>query len=410
MAKNTPVLETVRALMARAEHPNTPAAEAELALAQANRLMIRHAIDEAVLRSGMSEAERRAPVKETWVWMGRYTEYSPYLRSMLQAIADANRCMVVIADRYSEAEVTVIGFREDVDWVQMLYVSCQLAFLSKLTPTWKRELGLDANVHAFKVAGHSWNQIWARMATGHFGIDEDRLIDKHSYYADRGRIFTGQIQREGGGWWDRDDWREAGLPCGPDSPSNKYLLRAYRRHAKLIGDDNPVETQRLDAYRRSFAEGFANHIEYRLREMAREAEEVVTASGQEVALRDAFADVREAYYREFPELHPEEVRRRQLERIEVTREQRRAEREAEDARIAAMTPAARARYLERKERKAARERKSSERWYEQYEERTRADHSGAYLGRAAARDVNLSRATPVKDEFHHRGKLDAPKA
>lgn len=405
MAKNTSALETIRALMARAEHPNTPPPEAELALRQANRMMARHAIDEAQARASMSEAERRAPVQEVWTWMSGHSEYHPYLRSMLEAIAANNRCMAVIASSYRDAEVTMVGFREDVDWVQMLYTSCQLTFLSKLSPTWNKELGIDANVYAFKVAGHSWNSIWGLMATHHFGIDDDRLHEEYTPYADRGRLYTGRIRREGGGYYDRGDWREFGLPCGPRSPSNKYLLRAYRRHAKLIGDENPIETQRLDAYRRSFAKGFSEQIEYRLRRMKADADEEVAASGQEVALRDAFADVREAFYREFPDLHPEEVRRKQMVRARESRESARREREADDALLAAMTPAARARILERRARKEARERQSNERWWKEYDRRNQGDHSGATLGRQAAESVNLTRATPVKDEFHHRGKL-----
>jgi hypothetical protein len=50
----------VRALLARAEHPETPAAEAQACAAKAAELMLRHAIDEAALRAG--RGDRPEPV------------------------------------------------------------------------------------------------------------------------------------------------------------------------------------------------------------------------------------------------------------------------------------------------------------------------------------------------------------
>lgn len=46
----------VRALLDRAEHPETPEAEAQACAAKAAELMLRHAIDEAALRAGRGEA------------------------------------------------------------------------------------------------------------------------------------------------------------------------------------------------------------------------------------------------------------------------------------------------------------------------------------------------------------------
>src|SRR5262245_6156970 len=56
------ILDRVRKLLAKAEHPSTPPAEAEAMSAKAAELMARHAIDEALLdeaRSDRSTPERR---------------------------------------------------------------------------------------------------------------------------------------------------------------------------------------------------------------------------------------------------------------------------------------------------------------------------------------------------------------
>lgn len=45
---NNAIIDKVRAILDRANHPNTPQAEAETALAMAQRLMMKHGLDEAV--------------------------------------------------------------------------------------------------------------------------------------------------------------------------------------------------------------------------------------------------------------------------------------------------------------------------------------------------------------------------
>lgn len=393
MAKTTSAMETIRRLVALAEDPAATDAERQAALKQANRLMVRHAIDEATIRSHQTAAERSAPVREEWTWLSRWTEYHPYLRSMLDAIARANRVKVVI-DLRPPYHVTVIGMKDDADWVQMLYTNCYLAFVGRLLPEWDNELGIDENAYRLKVAGKTWGEIWYLMATVGFGMDEN---DFYWHHANQGRYH----------------WRGIAtgvrngvlnpLPCTPQSPSVKYLLRAYRRHAKLIGDTNPVETQRHDAYRRSFAKGFAQEIERRLDVMRREADVEVAASGQEVALRDSFEDVLDEYYRQFPDHHPDKVRADSMVAAEKNREYWRKEREAREAMLAAMTERQRAIFLEKEERKAARNRKSNNRYWEQREARDAADHSGTRLGRDAARSVSLTRGTPVKAETSRPG-------
>lgn len=117
MSGDKKLMETVRLLLARAEHPNTPPEEADTALRRANALMARHAIDEALVRATQTARERRAPVVEKWNWASAHTGYGAHLRSMLEAIARYNRVRVHI-ELYAPYGVTVVGFREDVDWVQ----------------------------------------------------------------------------------------------------------------------------------------------------------------------------------------------------------------------------------------------------------------------------------------------------
>ena len=75
MSDDKKLMETVRLLLARAEHPNTPPEEADTALRRANALMARHAIDEALVRATQTARERRAPVVEKWNWASAHEDY-----------------------------------------------------------------------------------------------------------------------------------------------------------------------------------------------------------------------------------------------------------------------------------------------------------------------------------------------
>jgi Protein of unknown function (DUF2786) len=110
-----PVLERVRALLAKAES-TTFEAEAEAFTAKAQELMTRHAIDAAMLsaRGHRSEAPItiRVPIDD------------PYVDAkslLLQFVAENSRCRAVFYDRLAMS--AVIGFAGDVAATEMLFTS-----------------------------------------------------------------------------------------------------------------------------------------------------------------------------------------------------------------------------------------------------------------------------------------------
>lgn len=395
MSGDKKLMETVRLLLARAEHPNTPPEEADTALRRANALMARHAIDEALVRATQTARERRAPVVEKWNWASAHTGYGAHLRSMLEAIARYNRVRVHI-ELYAPYGVTVVGFREDVDWVQMLYTNCYLTFMGRVNPKWDPEASLDANIYTYKIAGYGWFEIWVKMveAMGLSDVVEWRWPN-WKRDADNVRAYPEYVER----------YKAAGIPCGPPvtvpdasaRADNNWMLRAYRRHAKKIGDTQIVSTQRLKAYKLSFAQGFADEIERRLARMDAESREAVgSAPGAELALRDAWVDIEEAFYAEYPDSHPDAIRERNVIRHRDAQAALEQERILRENMLNAMTETQRADFLEKEARKARRERQSNQRYWEDYDRRNRADSSGLRAGRAAAADVALSRGTAVR--------------
>lgn len=383
--KFIPILERVRNLMARAEHPETPAPEAEVCLREANKLMTRHAIDEAVLAATQTKAERRRPVVEKWHWMESRSEHSAYLRTMLAAIARANRCRAVVEFR-DPYDVTVVGMAEDAAWVQTLYTNCYLAFLSRLNPKWDLA-DFDGSVYRYKIAGFTWIEAWWAL------VDAKDVRDRipRDYY----RKNSWRVPRTNS--YDMELYKELGLPRPPVDGKTSTFIAAYRRHAAKIGDHEIISTQHTTAYRRTFAKAFADQIELRLWRMRKDTEEEIASAGAELVLVGLEEAVADAFYEEFPHFHPDEVRRKDLIREQESLESQRRAQEAEDLKIAAMSPAARRKYLEAKERKDRRERESNERYWAKQDQRITYVGSAARAGRAAADSVNLQRATAVSD-------------
>ncbi|TVR24417.1 MAG: DUF2786 domain-containing protein [Ilumatobacter sp.] len=113
-----PVLERVRALLAKAESTSFPA-EAEAFTAKAHELMTRHAIDSAMV-------EGRA-VAAGWVTAIRIPIDDPYRDSkslLLHVVARHTRCRTVRHSDYAMS--TVIGASRDLSVVELMFTSLLL--------------------------------------------------------------------------------------------------------------------------------------------------------------------------------------------------------------------------------------------------------------------------------------------
>jgi hypothetical protein len=116
---DTRVLERVRKLLARAEHPPTPPAEAETCSAKAAALMARHLIDEAMLEAGRPDAEEP---------LARVIEVeSPYTLGkavLLDQVARSFRVRGVIGG--GGGRCTMFGFPRDIASTELLFTSLLL--------------------------------------------------------------------------------------------------------------------------------------------------------------------------------------------------------------------------------------------------------------------------------------------
>jgi hypothetical protein len=117
------VLERVRKLLTRAEHPATPPAEAEACSAKEAALMSRHLIDRAMVDAG--RCDRDKPVVRRVVVEPPYTVGKVVL---LDEVAKAFGIPVAIGRGHysSTRRCTLVGFAGDLAMVELLFTSLLL--------------------------------------------------------------------------------------------------------------------------------------------------------------------------------------------------------------------------------------------------------------------------------------------
>ncbi|MEU5904054.1 DUF2786 domain-containing protein [Micromonospora sp. NPDC047467] len=111
----SPMLDRVRALLAKAESTTFPA-EAEALTGKAQELIARHSIDEALLAAGAERGDLPGGVR-----LGTDTPYAGAKALLVQEVAAANRCEAVWSDDLGFT--TVLGWPADLVAVELLYTS-----------------------------------------------------------------------------------------------------------------------------------------------------------------------------------------------------------------------------------------------------------------------------------------------
>lgn len=395
-APDEKILDRVAKLLAIAEHPNTPGPEADVALMQANKLIAKHAIEEALIRQHQTVGERRALVNKQIV-VGAGSGFSSTLRTVLHYAADANR--VSVAFLSTGADV-LFGADEDVAWVEMLFSMIKLQFLLKIDPKWDTAKSYDENVYNLKVAGTSWKDINAESVK--HGSRDARKWTQTAGYLDRDTEEP-YYQREYRNVQVTRRNEESGSVFGtweaPEEKLSGILIAAYKRWAANVGDDSLVTTQNPRAYKRSYADAFSSRMAMRFLDMKRENEaEMDTIPGAAIAIRDLKAEADQAMWGMFPDLSPEARERRR----QAAYEQQQREDAEYQAKLDAMTPKQREAFLEKEERQR---RRQDEAYWRSLEKGPRADMGARRRGESAANSVDLSRKTGHAEAGATRGEI-----
>ncbi|MEE1797176.1 DUF2786 domain-containing protein [Streptomyces sp. JV176] len=144
-----PKLATIRALLAKAENPATPEAEAELARTRAMAMMAKYGVDEALLSDGQPS---RDGITDRYVDLP-----NPWSMSRVRLmcfIAQSVGCKAVhmgVKGARGVRRVHVIGYESDVQRAEILYTSLVLQMLG----------GLNAQIVPFGVvSARAWRNSW----------------------------------------------------------------------------------------------------------------------------------------------------------------------------------------------------------------------------------------------------------
>lgn len=264
------ILTKVRALLATADHPNTPPAEADTARNMAEALMFKYKIDElnlAAAQKAAGIANALAPVWRTIKVCDAYGEFESFYRQMASSIVHhvggrgvlkTVRKETATADgsmASHEVILDAVGYESDLRYAEMLLLSVTMEFGKRLEPKYDPSLSDQVNAYLMRSAGMEGR----RIAMAIYGRDDKALRPKV-----RGMFKAEAIAR------------------GEDP-------------TPLLGKGVNVKL-----FRESFARGFDQELWSRLNMMRAARGE----GEQGLVLADAKHSVDEAFYTKYPQYRP----------------------------------------------------------------------------------------------------------
>jgi hypothetical protein len=267
------MLERVRALLAKAADPSIEQAESDAFRQKADELMTKHTIDQWMV--DQAETGRHAAVMPEkrmvdFSWY-RGNPFRSNLWWLLQTVARHCRCRAVsrTAD-YTNLKIGVYGLPNDLDWFDQLFTSLMLQMMQKVDPQPSKDLTLNENLAMMREAGMQWepaiNRIIKLGETSDFYIDPDDTFEK---------VY-------------------------------KPWVHGYRRWCRNTG--HPQSYVNQQTYRTHFADGFADGITSRLREIRLATQSAYDsdheAGGMALAVRSIEDIIQEMIWDEFPDMRP----------------------------------------------------------------------------------------------------------
>lgn len=339
------ILTRVQKLLDKANAEGTTEAERQLFLDKADDLMIKHAIDDAMLQATMSKEERRAPVSDRFHAADANAPHWEKFRTVLLMIANLHR---VRSAFHWDGSVTLVGYFEDVEYVKMKWLNVYLHFSQTINPRWNTDLSPEQNAYNFHRSGTAWTEVE-------------------------------EIAKEHGCSW-----------------NIKQLRAGYRVYCGTIGEEPTRMTQRNFAYKESFAEAFRTRICTRIAELIEDRDKQTSEAGALVAVKDLGIEIDEMYYDLFPNLDPRKIAADRAAR----EEQKRREAEAHQRWLESLTPTERAKYDREQEAQARKDARYNKQYWARVdrENAKNRDLDGLRNGRTSADQVDLGRNAGVANQ------------
>jgi hypothetical protein len=209
---------------------------------------------------------------------------------MFNDVARHCRCKVALRGHGSDGNyrrMPVIGLSSDLDWFDMLFTSLMLQMSKRLTPELDEQAEPGKNVYTMRMAGMGWKEITRRM----WDAGQVKLL--------RGRLGGTMI-------WNYATGEAEAITL--DTPFDKLpeeywtgvknnLANLNRAYVKANG--LPRNYVAPAVYQRSYAEGFVDEIDRRLRAMRQDEGSGDTGSTA-IVLRDIYQNAVTLYEEMWP--------------------------------------------------------------------------------------------------------------
>lgn len=145
---NDDMLRKIQGLLAKADGTDNEH-ERDAFYAKAQALMLKHAIDEAMLAAaGNGQEDDRTPIVEAFTFSAD-DRFRPGKMSLLHGIAETNRVRAVFhrATKKNQ-QSSLVGFKSDIEFVKLLYTSALMQAMGASNKAWKQSAGSGSR-HTF---------------------------------------------------------------------------------------------------------------------------------------------------------------------------------------------------------------------------------------------------------------------
>jgi hypothetical protein len=152
------IMDRVRNLLARADHPNTPPPEADLCRERAEKYIREYRIAEEELRAdGSLAASAITPGEGSWFITYSNNDYSQSYLTMMSYVAYHTGIKWVYDTEWIDGQLAyvagAIGFESDLRYAEMLYQSAHVTFADRMEPKYDSNLSDEDNVFRMRNAG-----------------------------------------------------------------------------------------------------------------------------------------------------------------------------------------------------------------------------------------------------------------
>lgn len=189
------MMERIRNLLARADHPTANKHEADMCREQAEKLMRKYRIEEEALIesgdavvNGINVLFREVPVYNVG------SKYSDVYRSLVSYAITHTGCQGVFTGSSANGErmITIVGYEADIRYAEVLYNNARLLFADRMEPKVDPNLSDMENVYRLRSSGLERRIVADRMGWVKGGAKVTRLYKAACEARGEEPILTGQ--------------------------------------------------------------------------------------------------------------------------------------------------------------------------------------------------------------------------